>query len=314
MAALEQPIRLWPIFRERIWGRECLAPFFPGTPHTHPLGEVWFTFEDNPTAAGPNLGELLRRNPEILGTAADSRRPGTCPLLVKFLFTSERLSVQVHPDNSYAARRHGSRGKTEAWYVLEATPQGQIAAGFRETLSAERLRQAARSGEIEQLLEWRNVRPGDVIFIPAGTVHAIGAGLTICEIQQNSDITYRLYDYGRPRELHLEDGAAVARLGRHQTQARRVVLAGWREELLACAYFRMERLRPQRTLKFEAGTPYYRILICTQGTGAIGDEAFAPGNVWLAPAGNAEFSIDGPGSEWIFTYTAEEPASRVSDA
>jgi mannose-6-phosphate isomerase len=312
-AALDQPIRLWPVFRERIWGRESLAPLFPDTPQTNRIGEVWFTCDDNPTATGANLGELLRRNPGILGTAADSRRPGTCPLLVKLLFTSERLSVQVHPDNAYAARRHNSLGKTEAWYVLEATPLGEIAAGFRETLSPERLRQAARSGEIEQLLEWRKVRPGDVVFVPAGTVHAIGAGLTICEVQQNSDITYRLYDYGRARELHLEDGAAVSRLGRHQVQARRIALAEWREELLACAYFRIERLRPQGTLKFEAGAPYYRILICTQGTGSIRSEVFAPGNVWLAPAGNAEFLIDGPGSEWIFTYTAEEATRGVTE-
>ncbi|MGH9584048.1 MAG: class I mannose-6-phosphate isomerase [Bryobacteraceae bacterium] len=282
-----QPIRLEPVFRERIWGRENLTPLFPDAPRGRRIGEVWFT-------------------PEALGAVNDG-------LLVKFLFTSARLSVQVHPNDDYARRRHGSLGKTEAWYVLDARPPGEIAAGFRETLTRERLRETAHSGEIEQLLDWRKVQAGDIIFVPAGTVHAIGTGLTICEIQENSDITYRLYDYGRGRDLHLDDAIAVSHLGPHEAQARRIALADWREELLACAHFRIERLRPQGTLKFDAGAPYYRMLICTRGTGSIGAGTFSPGSAWFVPAGNAAFSIDGADSEWIFTYTAEEPTTGVTE-
>ncbi|MGH9654009.1 MAG: class I mannose-6-phosphate isomerase, partial [Bryobacteraceae bacterium] len=170
------PVRLEPVFRDRIWGREDLRPLFPDAPQGRRIGEVWF---EPKTPHG---------------------------LLVKFLFTSERLSVQVHPDDDYARRRHNSLGKTEAWYVLDAQPPGELAVGFREPLTPERLREVAQSGEIEQFLDWRKVSPGDLVFVPAGTVHAIGAGLTVCEIQENSDITYRLYDYGRGRELHLDDG------------------------------------------------------------------------------------------------------------
>ena len=169
-------------FVPRVWGVTDLGPMFQN-PGTERIGEVWI--------------ETV---------------PGL-PLLVKFLFTGEKLSVQVHPNDEYA-RKHGhARGKTEMWHILAAEPGAQIAAGFRESLTAPQMRRAAESGEIMDLLAWHDARPGDTFFIPAGTVHAIGEGLTLCEIQQESDVTYRLYDYGRPRELHLDDGVAVTHLG-----------------------------------------------------------------------------------------------------
>lgn len=268
------PIRLEPVFRDRIWGRENLSPLFPDAPQGRRIGEVWFE----------------PKNPH--------------GLLVKFLFTSERLSVQVHPDDEYAKRRHNSLGKTEAWYVLDAQPPGEIAVGFREPLTPERLHKAAQSGEIEQLLEWRKVSHGDLIFVPAGTVHAIGAGLTICEIQENSDITYRLYDYGRGRELHLDDGLAVSHLGRHDMQSRRVALADGREELVACSHFRIERMRPEGALHFES-VPYERTLICTRGTGTIGSKEFSSGSAWLIPVDSAAFSLEGAGSEWLLAHVTD---------
>lgn len=277
------PVRLEPVFRDRVWGRESLAPLFPDAPKGRRIGEAWFVPK---TADG---------------------------LLVKFLFTSERLSVQVHPDDDYAKKRHNSLGKTETWYVVDAQPPGEIATGFREALTPERLKEAALSGEVEGLLDWRQVQAGDVIFVPAGTVHAIGAGLTICEIQENSDVTYRLYDYGRGRELHLKDGLAVSRLGRHEASARGRILADWREELVACTHFRIERLRPQGVLLFGAGARYDRTLICMQGSGVIGVEHFFPGTAWLAPAENAAFSIDGAGSEWLLAYTAPQTAMGITE-
>lgn len=130
-------------------------------------------------------------------------------VLVKYLFTSEKLSVQVHPSDAQAPA--GSRGKEECWLVLDAEPGASLAIGFREPIDADAMRAAALDGSIEGLLEWHPVQRGDFFYLPAGTVHAIGAGVTILEIQQNSDITYRLFDYGRPRELHLEESIAVAR-------------------------------------------------------------------------------------------------------
>ncbi|MGA7409109.1 MAG: type I phosphomannose isomerase catalytic subunit [Bryobacteraceae bacterium] len=303
---IHQPFQLFPLFRERVWGRRSLAPFFAVAPRSEPIGEVWFTFQDNETSLGPNLGALLSEQPGILGTAADPEYPAQCPLLVKFLFTTSRLSVQVHPDDEYARRHHGTLGKTEAWYVLDSQPPGEVAAGFREEITPERLRVSALSGEIEQLLDWGKVEAGDIVFVPAGTVHAIGAGLTICEIQENSDITYRLYDYGRPRELHLDDGVQVSKLGSHQAAAKPKPITEWRDQLLKCAYFRIERMRVLGRLRFAAQNPYYILLICIEGEGHIGGKPFTKGQVWMVPANSAGFALEGTNSRWIVTYTADE--------
>ena len=170
---------------ERVWGRRDLAgPFVPPAELAQrPIGEIWFE------------------------SAADA------PLLVKYLFTAERLSIQVHPDDRAARALGYARGKDEAWFVLDAEPGTVIGLGLRRAMEREELRAAAAHGSIEQLLEWRAVRVGDVFYSPAGTVHAIGGGLSLVEIQQNLDLTYRLYDYGRGRELHLDEAVAVADLG-----------------------------------------------------------------------------------------------------
>lgn len=132
------------------------------------------------------------------------------PLLAKYIFTSERLSIQVHPNDEQAQSRGLAQGKSECWYILAAEPDAVLGLGLNRELSKEELRKAALDGSIEQLMNWRSVRAGDFFFVPAGTVHAIGAGVSLLEFQQNADVTYRLYDYGRPRELHLDDGVAVA--------------------------------------------------------------------------------------------------------
>ncbi|MBV9267995.1 MAG: class I mannose-6-phosphate isomerase [Acidobacteriaceae bacterium] len=307
MTTFDSAIELFPIFRERVWGRESLAPFFPDHPRKERIGEVWFTFEENFTSARLKLGELLRDHSDLLGTAFDLRYPGICPILVKLLFTSERLSVQVHPDDAYAQQHHDSLGKTEAWYVLDVQPPGELAVGFKEPITPERLQSSAESGEIEQLLNWRIARRGETIFTPAGTVHAIGAGLTICEIQENSDITYRLYDYGRPRELHLEHGARVSSLGPHEYEANPVSLAAGRDELVACEYFRIERIRPAERFKIPGNMLSYAIVICVDGGGTLCDTKACQGQAWFIPAGAEAVPVDAPGSEWIVTYLAEEP-------
>jgi mannose-6-phosphate isomerase len=164
---------------EKPWGVASLPRQFEGVARGM-IGEIWFD---------PPAGD---------------------PLLVKYIFTSERLSIQVHPDDSQARARGLPAGKEECWYIIGAEPDAVLGIGTREALNEAELAEAARSGEIEALMQWHPVAPGMFFHIPAGTVHAIGAGVSLVEIQQNSDITYRLYDYGRPRELHLVDGAAVA--------------------------------------------------------------------------------------------------------
>jgi mannose-6-phosphate isomerase len=302
---------LLPIFRERVWGRKSLAPFFQDLAPAKPVGEVWFTSSENQTSLGERFDELLALHPEILGAAADPAHPGTCPLLVKLLFTTERLSVQVHPDDEYAKQRHGSLGKTEAWYVVDSQPPGEVGVGFRRAVTPEQLKAAARSGEIAELLDWRKVSAGATVFVPAGTVHAIGAGLTICEIQENSDITYRLYDYGRDRELHLEDGIKVSRLSRHDFGGDPRVLADGRDELVTSPYFRIERLRPSKAVHVGANLEQYLLLVCLKGRGSVAGEAFAAGQCWIAPAHGCEVLISGSGSEWILTYTSREALADI---
>jgi mannose-6-phosphate isomerase len=315
--AINKPVELLPLFQQRIWGKTSLAPLFPNQvdapdPSTSVrIGEVWFSFIENPTSAGETLGELLKSHPEWLGEAANPQYPGVCPILLKLLFTTERLSVQVHPDDAYALAHHQSLGKTEAWYVLEAEPPGEVAVGFRDELTPERFRESIASGEIENLLDWRKAKAGDVIFTPAGTVHAIGAGLTVCEIQENSDITYRLYDYGRARELHIDDGARVSHLGPHRNETRPITLAAGRDELVACEYFRIERLRPRYRFELRDELPYYAILVCVSGRGRFDGQACRAGQAWFIPAGSEAAVVEAPGSEWILTYTSRDPTEFV---
>ncbi|MBB6122414.1 class I mannose-6-phosphate isomerase [Sphingobium subterraneum] len=174
-------------FVEKPWGRAQLpAPFDAIAAQAglggKTIGEVWFEPED-----GTQL-----------------------PLLVKYIFTSEKLSVQVHPTDAQGHARGLPGGKTECWYILDAEPGANLGLGTVKPLDGEALRAAALDGSIEQLMDWKAVKPGEFYFVPAGTVHAIGVGVSLIEIQQNVDVTYRLYDYGRPRELHLDDGVAVS--------------------------------------------------------------------------------------------------------
>ena len=244
---MTKPIRLTPSLRERVWGRTRLAPWFPDA--AKPTGEAWY---------------LTDRD---------------LPLLVKLIFTSERLSVQVHPDDE----EDGPRGKTEMWYILDAEAGSTIALGFREAISRERLAEATRTGEIEALLNWVPVKAGETYFTPAHTVHAIGAGIVLCEIQQNSDVTYRLWDYGRPREIHVEKAVPIADLCEHPGAASPVALGPGREELVRCRHFVTELVRLGAGEHFDADPQTCQLWICLEGTGAIDGESVLPGEVWLLP-------------------------------
>jgi mannose-6-phosphate isomerase len=254
-----RPRRLIPSFRDKIWGATRLEPWFPNSKEK--IGEVWFQGED-------------------------------APLLVKFLFTSENLSVQVHP-----------RGKTEMWHILAAAPGAKIAAGFREKVTEEQLRDSALSGEIETLLAWHDAAPGDTFFIPAGTVHAIGGGLTLCEIQQNSDVTYRLYDYGRGRELHLDQALAVSDLGPY---AARQEPRG--EVLVSCEHFVTKRIRVEGTRLYRPPAHRSPWLIAIEGSGWLGVEPVKAGEVWQVPRDSPAFDLTG-GLTLLETRPADFPTA-----
>jgi len=256
----DKPVRLPARFLDKIWGTTDLSPWYPTS--AKKIGEVWFEAD--------------------------------LPLLVKFVFTSDRLSVQVHPDDEFAAEHENSRGKTEMWYVLRAEPGAKIASGFKQTLSRERLQESALNGEIEHLLNWIEVKPGDAFFTPAGRVHAIGGGLALCEIQQYSDITYRLYDYGRPRELHLKKAVQVASL--EGSEAAPVVLP------IDCKYFHTEIAKTSSSLRYFSEPGRFHLLVFLSGSGSIAEQPFREGETWLVPAGARPFLIH-PGEPVKFLRT-----------
>jgi mannose-6-phosphate isomerase len=223
--------------------------------------------------------------PKVWGCEVWFEGAAPLPVLIKFIITFDKLSVQVHPDDNYARKHHKSVGKTEMWHILSAQPGARIAAGFREPLSRPQLRKAALSGDIEQLLEWHPVEPGDTFFIPAGTVHAIGGGMVLCEIQQYSDITYRLYDYGRPRELHLDHAVAVSKREPHQGRSKSA-----NGELVCCPYFTTVRRRIKGRARL---APEVRFIVVTHGKGKIAGKSVHEGEVWHAEPGSSQFPIEG---------------------
>lgn len=271
--------RLTSLALEKPWGRRDLAPW---------TGTV-------PASA---VGEMLYRAPG--GDAAE--------LLVKILFTEDRLSVQVHPPQA-AARADGyPRGKDEAWFILDAVPSATIALGLLEPLDTDGLVAAALDGSIEDLLDWRPVRAGDLVYAPAGTIHAIGAGITLVEIQQNLDLTYRLFDYGRPRELHLDEAVAVADTARWQDLTTHRPLGDGRVAMVEGPSFVIERISVEGGVRVAplAGRP--ATLVVLSGNGMLDGKHCAGGEVWMTTEG-CDAVFDGP-SELLVAY----PGAGVAPA
>ncbi|MBB4640124.1 class I mannose-6-phosphate isomerase [Rhizorhapis suberifaciens] len=241
-------IKLTTKYIEKPWGRTQIPAIFPN-PDGRQIGEIWFD--------GP-----------------EGERP---PLLVKYIFTSERLSIQVHPNDAEAKERGLPGGKEECWYILEAEPDARLGVGLNRHLNGEELRTAALDGSIEQLMDWKPVQAGDFFFIPAGTVHAIGAGITLVEVQQNVDVTYRLYDYGRPRELHLEDGVAVSKAEPYAFSPRNISL-GSNAQLMPGKPFALEMKALDRGTAISlSGTSWF---IPLSGSGELGGKSWRGSECW----------------------------------
>ncbi|MGQ0590690.1 MAG: class I mannose-6-phosphate isomerase [Sphingosinicella sp.] len=244
--------RLEHRYEERVWGRDALPNWAETQPSTGaPIGEIWFVEDED------------------------------CPaeLLVKYLFTSERLSIQVHPDDKGARAIGFPRGKDEAWLVLDAEPDAVIGIGLKEVASKETLRAAALDGSIEELIDWRPVRAGDFFYSPSGTVHAIGPGLSLVEIQQNLDVTYRLYDYGRPRELHLDAGIAAADPVPWQRSFVPRETGPGREILHAGGNFVVERWTFSGEAEVESADGQL-VLVPLSAEGELDCQSLEPGSVW----------------------------------
>jgi mannose-6-phosphate isomerase len=235
------PFRLAPWFSPRPWGRRDLRPWYAATGTTEPVGEAWLTGPESAVETGEMAGRTLaavaaEASEALLGTGSG----GEFPLLVKLLFPNDKLSVQVHPDDAHAQAMGEPRGKTECWYVLQAKPGATIALGLREGATVDAVRAAIAAGTLEELLQWVPVQAGDMVFVDAGTVHAIGPGVVFLETQQTCDLTFRMYDYGRPRELHTEQALRVIRMKTSAGMVKPVAMDGF-TRLIAQKYFVVDR-------------------------------------------------------------------------
>jgi len=241
------PFRLAPWFSPRPWGRLDLRPWYTSTGMSEPVGEAWLTGPQSVVETGPMAGKTLAavaaEEGEALGLAGgriDNDKGAEFPLLVKLLFPNDKLSVQVHPDDAQAQAMGQPRGKTECWYVLEAEPGATIALGLRPGATADVIRAAIANGTMEDWMEWVPVTVGDMVFVDAGTVHAIGPGVVLLETQQTCDITFRMYDYGRPRELHVEQALRVMKMKTAAGKVAPVAMAGF-VRLIEQKYFVVDR-------------------------------------------------------------------------
>jgi mannose-6-phosphate isomerase len=306
-------VRLTPIFLPRIWGARDLSPLFPErTGEPEPIGEAWLTGNECRFAkgefAGRTLGEVWPGlSEEWTGTRL--RRLPRIPLLIKFLFPEDKLSVQVHPDDGYAEKHEaaaGGLGKTEMWYVVAAREGAELLVGLRPGVTPESFRRALADGTVENCLESIAVSAGDATFVPAGTVHTICPGVVLCEIQEHSDITYRVFDYnrlgadGKPRPLHIRQALEVMRFG-EQTgglcQPARLTHGAVTETFyVACRHFATERWEFRERIAAVTSPEHFDALIFLSGKGRIefagGAEAYGPAHVWLLPAALGAYQIE----------------------
>lgn len=315
-----------PGFDPRPWGTQDLSPIYPNHKFAEKIGEAWLSGDDCKVANGALTGKTLSQLSEehqrqLVGDAA--RDPKRFPLLLKFLFPHEKLSVQVHPDDEQALRVGQPWGKTECWYVAHAKPGSQIALGLKQGATAKQLEEAIHQKRAEELLNWVNVYAGDMIYVAGGTVHTLGPGSVIVETQQQSDTTYRLYDYGRPRELHLKDGLAAVR---EKVKSGKVVrpapaqVAGGANRyapLVAAPCFVVDMYEAKEPLQLathdDSGKSSAQILVAVEGCGVIetpGAEpvTLAKGDAVVVPACVGSFSVRPQWSvEFLRAYVPGKP-------
>lgn len=302
------PLLLLPEFKERVWGAKDLAPLYPNyKAGEQPIGEVWLTGNDcrvaNGRVAGQTLGILAARYGRALvgETAPHDER---FPLLVKFLFPRDKLSVQVHPTDEDARRAGLPSGKNECWYVVAAEPGAQVGLGLKPGASRADFEAAVRRGEgSDQMLNWFHIKLGEMFYNPAGTVHCIGPGSILLEIQQNSDTTYRLHDYGRGRELHVEPGLQAMR---QRPGAGKIARGSEKSMLAVSPYFRVDKfLAEGESVQRHPGTGVSsaRVVVGLEGCGVVAaggvETTLAAGETLVVPAALPEFTVR---PQWRLEY------------
>lgn len=316
---MREPIFLRPTGKDYLWGGSRINDEFGKGIALEPLAETWecSTHPDGPSFAvggefdGQSLAEILKTHPEYLGTHPE--RGEGLPILIKFIDAKRDLSVQVHPTDDFAAaHENGQRGKTEMWYVLDAAKDAKLVYGLRHDTDAEALRESIENGTVEKHLQTVPIAKNDVFFIEAGTIHAIGAGALIAEIQQSSNLTYRLYDYdrvdknGHKRPLHVQKALAAANL-RSSTAPRQPMRVlhyrpGCASELLCrCRYFEVYRMlvntERRQKVAYRADAMSFRVLLCVDGCGTVSfcnsASNIYKGDCVFLPADSVELSLHG---------------------
>jgi len=303
------PLLMSPAFDPRPWGTLDLGPIYPNHKFNEKIGEAWLTGDNCQVTNGPlakrTLADLSEDfGPELVGTAA--RDPQRFPLLLKFLFPEEKLSVQVHPDDADAQRFGEPWGKTECWYVAHARPGSQIALGLKPGVTRAQFEQAIHEKRAEDLLNWINVYQGEMIYVAGGTVHTLGPGSVIVETQQQSDTTYRLYDYGRPRPLHLERGLASVK---EQVASGKVIRPApvnvdsgknRLSAMIAAPFFAVDLFELKEPHDFPtrdaSGKDSVQILVAIEGCGIVeapgrASVTLAKGDAVVIPASLGEFTV-----------------------
>jgi len=312
------PFRIEPLYDPRIWGYRDLRPWYDHVAEGDSIGEVWLTGDQCLVATGPHagkkLGDLFHEAPvQLLGPGAPTT---DSPLLIKVLFAREKLSVQVHPDDKMAQKYGDPRGKTECWYALAAGPEAKVALGLRPGVTLDQVRAGIHDGTLEESLNIVQVVAGDLIFVDAGTVHAIWPGAILLETQQNCDLTYRMYDYGRPRVLHIEKSLEATKLVTRAGKIAPTVLAD-RTVLIDVEYFRVERLvvdgkRSSETLASgtDTGLCY---LFAADGAGRLVGSDFEPldlpaRGIVAVPANSPTFVVEDLGGLELIRIAPNWPA------
>jgi mannose-6-phosphate isomerase len=270
---------------QRPWGVDDLGAWLKTSQRDAPIGEIWFERDGVPSVA-PSL-------------------------LLKLLFTSQPLSIQVHPDDAYAKSKGLPNGKTEAWYVLSAGPRAAVALGLKQELKASQLRQAVEDGSVSELVVWQGVSAGDVILVPAGTIHAIGAGLVIAEIQQRSDATYRLFDHGRQRELHIDDAIAAAKTGPAKTFTSPLRFTDERSILVCSPYFVFERLELPRDVTWCLEAEEETWLLVLGGNANAGSFALGQGDAIYMQSDCTDIRVGEHGLVALAAYTGTQPLPNL---
>ena len=307
------PLRLCPAFKDNLWGGQRLKTDYGKKTEMTPLAESWelschkdgSSVIANGPYAGMTLPEYLARFPDAAGSRCE--RFPAFPVLFKLIDAKDKLSVQVHPSDDYALREEGEYGKTEMWVVLDCVPGAELIYGFSAPITREEMRRRIEAGTLLEVVNRVPVHPGDVFFIEAGTLHAIGAGIVIAEIQQSSNLTYRVYDYdrrdaqGNPRQLHIEKALAVTDLGSAHPRSfdRTPHREGDAEvsRLGGCDYFTTDRIRLSGRCLRRVGEGSFEGLFCARGSVklAVGDRqmTLAKGDTVFLPAGLGEYRLEG---------------------